>query len=226
MSGIDLVNIVWLPLMLGLFGFIEPCSIGSSLLFVKYLEGKEASLKIVQVSTFTIARALFIGTLGLFAVWIGTAFLEFQKGVWIVFGAIYLLIGVIYLTGKSRILAVSLGPSLSRLSSRGSSVGLGLLFAFNIPACAGPLIFALLGTAAASGAVGGAIFNGFISLGIFGLALSLPLVVAVLFPPARHGLDWLAGLSRRLPFWTGLVLIALGLWSIGFGLFVSPGGPL
>jgi cytochrome c-type biogenesis protein len=33
-------------------------------------------------------------------------------------------------------------------------------------------------------------------------------------------------LSRRLPFWTGLVLIALGLWSIGFGLFVSPGGPL
>ncbi len=226
MSGIDLVNIVGLPLMLGLFGFIEPCSIGSSLLFVKYLEGKEASLKIVQVSTFTITRALFIGTLGLFAVWVGTAFLEFQKGVWIVFGAIYLLIGVIYLTGKSRILAVSLGPSLSRLSSRGSSVGLGLLFAFNIPACAAPLIFALLGTAAASGAAGGAILNGFISLGIFGLALSLPLVAAVLFPPARRGLDWLAGLSRRLPFWTGLVLMALGLWSIGFGLFVSPGGPL
>ena len=226
MSGIDLVSIVGLPLMLGLFGFIEPCSIGSSLLFVKYLEGKEASLKIVQVSTFTIARALFIGTLGLFAVWIGTAFLEFQKGVWIVFGAIYLLIGVIYLTGKSGILAVSLGPGLSRLSSRGSSVGLGLLFAFNIPACAAPLIFALLGTAAASGAAGGAIFNGFISLGIFGLALSLPLVAAVLFPPARRGLDWLAALSRRLPFWTGLVLIALGLWSIGFGLFVSPGGPL
>ncbi len=226
MSGIDLVNMVWLPLMLGLIGFIEPCSIGSSLLFVKYLEGKEVSLKIVQVSTFTIARALFIGTLGLFAVWLGTAFLGFQKGVWIVFGAIYLLIGVIYLTGKSRILAVSLGPSLSRLSSIGSSVGLGLLFAFNIPACAGPLIFALLGTAAASGAAGGAISNGFISLGIFGLALSLPLVVAVLFSPARHGLDWLAGLSRRLPFWTGLVLIVLGLWSIGFGLFVSQGRPL
>ncbi len=226
MSGIDLVNIVGLPLMLGLIGFIEPCSIGLSLLFIKYLEGKDATVKIVQVSTFTIVRALFIGTLGLLAVWIGTAFLEFQKGVWIVFGAIYLLIGVIYLTGKSGILAVSLGPGLSRLSSRGSSVGLGLLFAFNIPACAGPLIFALLGTAAASGAAGGAIFNGFISLGIFGLALSLPLVAAVLFPPARHGLDWLAGLSRRLPFWTGLVLIALGLWSIGFGLFVSPGGPL
>lgn len=100
MSGIDLVNIVGLPLMLGLIGFIEPCSIGLSLLFIKYLEGKDATVKIVQVITFTLVRALFIGTLGLLAVWIGTAFLEFQKGVWIVFGAIYLLIGVMYLTGK------------------------------------------------------------------------------------------------------------------------------
>jgi cytochrome c-type biogenesis protein len=50
--------------------------------------------------------------------------------------------------------------------------------------------------------------------------LSLPLVLAVLFEPARRGLDWMAGLSTRLPLWTGLVLIALGLWSIGFGLFV------
>jgi cytochrome c-type biogenesis protein len=41
----------------------------------------------------------------------------------------------------------------------------------------------------------------------------------VLFEPARRALDWLAGLSGRMPFWTGVVLIALGLWSIGFGLF-------
>jgi len=100
------------------------------------------------------------------------------------------------------------------------------LFAFNIPVCAAPLIFALLGTAAASGASGGAIINGFISLSIFGFALSLPLVVAVLFTPARRGLDWLAGLSSRIPFWAGIVLIALGLWSIGFGLFISQGKPL
>jgi cytochrome c-type biogenesis protein len=57
------------------------------------------------------------------------------------------------------------------------------------------------------------------------VALSLPLVVAVLIAPARQALDWIAGLSQRMPLWTGFVLIVLGLWSIGFGLFVSPAKP-
>ena len=56
---------------------------------------------------------------------------------------------------------------------------------------------------------------------MFGFAISLPLVRAVLFAPARAALDWLAGLSGRMPFWTGVVLVALGLWSIGFGLFAT-----
>jgi cytochrome c-type biogenesis protein len=50
----------------------------------------------------------------------------------------------------------------------------------------------------------------------------LPLAVAVLIPAARRALDWLAGLSGRIPRWTGIVLIALGLWSVWFGLFVTP----
>jgi len=222
MTGLDVINIVWLPLGLGLFGFIEPCSIGASLLFIKYLEGKNTHHKIFQVSVFTLVRALFMGVLGLLAIWLGTVFFGLQQGFWIVFGTIYVAFGVMYLTGKSGALLVSLGPSLSRLSGLTGSASLGILFAFNIPACAAPLIFALLGTAAAGGAGGGDLANGFVSLAIFGAALSLPLVVAVLFPPARRVLDWLAGLSVRLPFWAGLVLIALGLWSIGFGIWVSP----
>jgi len=51
----------------------------------------------------------------------------------------------------------------------------------------------------------------------------LPLVAAVLFEPPRRALDWLADLSRRLPFWTGLLLIALGLWSIGFAVLAKTG---
>lgn len=222
MTGFDVFNIVWLPLGLGLFGFIEPCSIGASLLFIKYLEGKDRRHKFFQVSVFTLVRAGFMGAMGLLAFWLGTAFFGVQKGFWIVFGMIYLVFGIMYLTGKSGALRVSLGPSPHRTSGFTGSVGLGILFAFSIPACAAPLIFALLGTAAASGAGGGELINGFFSLAIFGTALSLPLVVAVLFAPARRALDWVAGLSARLPFWAGLVLIALGLWSIGFGLWVSP----
>ncbi|WP_435099656.1 hypothetical protein [Arhodomonas sp. AD133] len=64
-------------------------------------------------------------------------------------------------------------------------------------------------------------WEGFVSLGLFGLALSLPLVAAVMWAPMRRVLDRLAGLSARAPFWAGVVLIALGLWSIGFGLFTD-----
>jgi len=113
---------------------------------------------------------------------------------------------------------VSLGPGIARLSDVQGSAALGVLFGLNIPACAGPLLVALLGAAAAGGASGETLAGGFVSLALFGLAMSLPLVLAVLFEPARRALDWLAGLSRRLPFWTGLLLVVLGAWSIRLGL--------
>jgi cytochrome c-type biogenesis protein len=208
-----------IPLGLGLLGFVEPCSIGSSLIFVKYMEGKGPGPKIAEVSLFMATRALIIGLLGMLAAVFGIAFLGFQKAMWIAFGAVYVVIGLLYLFRRISPLMISFGPSLARLSGLRGSAGLGLLFGLYIPACAAPLIFALLGSAAAGGAAGGGLAGGFASLALFGIALSLPLVAAVLFAPARRGLDWLAGLSVRLPFWTGVVLIALGLWAIGFALF-------
>ena len=90
MNTVDIINMFLLPLGLGLFGFIEPCSIGASLLFAEYLEGKETSHKLMQVSVFALVRALLMGALGLAAFWIGMSFLGFQRGVWIVFGIIYI----------------------------------------------------------------------------------------------------------------------------------------
>lgn len=107
-----------------------------------------------------------------------------------------------YLTGHVRWLMHTVGPRLSRLGDVRSSVALGLLFGLNIPSCAAPLLVALL-AATATGATPGGVAGGFISLSIFGLALSLPLVAAVLFGPARRALDWIAGLSGRIPRWTG-----------------------
>lgn len=221
MTEFDLVDLVVLPIGLGLFGFVEPCSIGSTLVFIKYLEGKSAAEKLVQVALFTATRALFIGFLGVLAVLVGAAFIGLQKAAWILLGAIYIAIGILYVSGRAEALMLSLGPSLSRISGSRGSVSLGLLFGLNIPACAAPLIFALLGMAAAGGVAGNTLAAGFISLGLFGFALSLPLVLAVLFEPARRLLDRLAALSKRLPLWTGVLLVGLGLWSIGFGLFAE-----
>ncbi|WP_339635814.1 cytochrome c biogenesis protein CcdA [uncultured Sneathiella sp.] len=213
------MGLVAIPAGLGLIGFIEPCSIGSSLVFIKYLEGKSRTAKLVETLLFALTRALFIGLLGVLAVLIGTVFLDLQRSAWLLLGASYVLLGLLLATGRAGGLMVSLGPSLRQLSNRGGSVGLGLLFGLNIPACAAPLLFALLAGAAASGSTNA--LSGFIALGVFGFALSLPLVVTVLVPGAKSLLDRLAALSGRFPVFAGLFLIGLGAWSIWFGLFAT-----
>ncbi len=103
--------------------------------------------------------------------------------------------------------------------SLSGSAGLGVLFGLNIPACAAPLLAALLAAAAATGASGATVTAGFTSLAVFGFALSAPLVAAVFSARARRLLDWLAHQAARFPKWTGAILIALGTWSIVFGLY-------
>src|SRR5262249_26430654 len=117
MAPIDPIAIVVLPLGLGLLGFIEPCSIGSTLIFIKSLEGRDPTTKFAQVGLFALTRATIIGLMGMAAVLIGTAFVGLQQAMWILLGAIYLLIGVIYATGRADRLAVRLGPSLAGLSN-------------------------------------------------------------------------------------------------------------
>jgi cytochrome c-type biogenesis protein len=217
-DGATLASLVLLPVGLGLLGFVEPCSIGSTLLVIKHLEGRGAASKLAEVGIFAATRAVFIGLLGVLAVVLGSAFEGFQRAAWVGLGAVYVLIGFLCLTGRAGALMISLGPGFARLSDARGSAALGLLLGLNVPPCAGPLLLALLGTAAAGGASGATLANGFVSLALFGLAMSLPLVVPVLFKPARRALDWLAGLSRRLPVWTGLLLVILGAWSIKIGL--------
>ncbi len=222
MTGAEFVTGFFLPIGLGLLAFIEPCAIGSTLLFIKLTEGKATSVKLMQAVGFTLTRGLFIGLLGASAAWIGDTFFALQKTGWLVFGGIYFTIGVMYVTGHIGWLMQSVGPRLTRLGNARSSAALGLLFGLNIPACAAPLLLALL-AATASGVTPGGVAGGFISLSLYGIALSVPLVVAVLVPPARRAVDWLAGLSNRVPRWTGLAMMGLGVWTIWFGWSVKLG---
>ncbi len=220
MSGAEAAAAFLLPVGLGLFGFVEPCSIGSTLLFIKLMEGKPAAVKVGQVAVFALTRAGFIGLMGAAAAVVGAAFLALQKAGWLVLGIAYLAIGILYLAGRIGPLMRTIGPRLARVGELRSSAALGLVFGLNIPACAAPLLLALL-AAAAAGATPGGIAGGFVTLALFGFALSLPLIVAVLFERAQSALDWLASLTGRVPRWTGLLMVALGLWSVWFGLFVE-----
>lgn len=211
----DLVNLVVLPLGLGLLGFVEPCSIGSSILFLQYVEGRAASARTAQAITFALTRAVVIGSLGALAGFVGTAFLAFQKAGWVLLGALYVVLGAIYIAGKADRLMRQLGPSIGRtFNDRAGPIGLGVLFGFNIPACAAPLLLAVIGAAAGSAQIG----RGFMALAIFGLALSLPIVLAVVWRPAQRYIERAASLSAQAPLWIGLLLLAVGVWSVYLGL--------
>src|SRR3989304_5250660 len=102
------------PFALGLLGFIEPCSIGSSLLFLKYIEGREAVEQVAQIVLFTLTRATFMGGLGAMAALIGATIFGIQKAGWLFLGAVYVAIGVMYATGKSASFKRRMGPRLDR----------------------------------------------------------------------------------------------------------------
>lgn len=210
------VSLVALPVGLGLLGFIEPCTIGSSLLFLGYLEGRTASQKVAQTLAFTLARSALMGLLGLAAVAVGAAFVTYQKGAWVVMGTLYIGLGLAYLTGRADRLKRSLGPGLARLSGTRGAVALGLVFAFNIPACAGPLLVALLGAAAVGSPENYG--RGFVMLSLFGLALSLPIAVAALSERGRRLFDAVARYSGHAPKIIGAIFVLLGAWSIRFAL--------
>lgn len=203
-----------LALGLGLLGFIEPCTVGSHLLFVKYLEDKAGRTKLAQTAVFAATRALFIGALGAAAALLGTVFFNLQTGFWLLLGAGYIALGLIYLFGKQGRLVRRIGPSLNRFNQPQGAAVLGVAFGLNIPACAAPLLGALLGASLGMGTVG----SGFLIMALFGLALSAPLLVLVFWGRARRWLDALAALSQKLPFWTGVLFIGLGVWSISWAL--------
>ena len=222
MTGPDLFDLLILPLGLGLLGFVEPCSIGSSLLFIKMVEGRPVATKIMQAVVFTLTRAVFIGLLGVAAALVGTAFIGFQRAGWVILGALYVALGLAYLTGNAGRLMRALGPGLGRLSAVQGAAALAVLFGLNIPACAVPLLAAVLGSAAVGGEA--QVARGFVTLALFGLALSLPVAGPLLWEPTRRALDRLAALSSRVPVAIGVLLAALGAWSIYFGLFVPGWG--
>lgn len=215
----DLAYQLLLALGLGLLGFIEPCSVGGHLLFLKVVEGREQAFKLRQTAVFAATRAVFMGALGALAALVGQAFFTLQRGGWLLLGSLYAGLGVLYLAGKASLLMRQIGPSLARLADARGSAGLGVLFGLNVPACAAPLLLVILGAVAVeSGARAEPIVTGFVTLAVFGLALSAPLALLIVWPRAANQIDRLFGMAAETRMVTGSVFVVLGLWSIYFGL--------
>ena len=214
----DLLQSLLLAIGLGLLGFVEPCSVGSHLIFLKFLDRLPKRQRWLQTLIFTVVRAVFMSLLGVLAALIGARFLGVQHGLWVVLGSVYVVLGGVYLAGGAPWIIWQMNRLLPQVSPTAGGVGLGAVFGLNVPACAAPLLAVLLGDAAAQAATGSGVAYGALTLFVFGLAISSPLLLAVFTRSGRRLLTAIARLAGRMPRWTGAVLIALGLWSITLAL--------
>ncbi len=191
---------------LGLLGFIEPCSIGANGIFLAYLREKDRTTRLIETAKFTLSRSVILGLFGIGAALVGGFIFSAQKGFWLILGLLYLTLGIaVILNARFRWgLFGRLSPG--RLLPKGGyqSLGLGFLFGLNLPACAYPLLLALLGGSAASGALWG-----FVALFVFGLALSVPLMVLSFSERAAKLFGHLTRMSGATPYVIGILLLAV-----------------
>ena len=87
---------ILLPIGLGLLGFIEPRTIGGHLLFLGTQEARSRSEKIKAALIFVAARTVVVGLIGALIAFLGQSLISVQTGFWLVFGIIYLTIGLLY----------------------------------------------------------------------------------------------------------------------------------
>jgi cytochrome c-type biogenesis protein len=126
---------------LGLLGFVEPCSVGANGIFLSYLREKDRATRLRETAKFTLSRSVVLGVFGIGVAVMGSLVFSAQKGLWLFLGLLYLALGA------AVILDACFGLGLFErlrfdwlLPKHGDrSLGLGVLFGLNLPACAYPL---------------------------------------------------------------------------------------
>ena len=167
---------------------------------------------------FLLARLVVMAGFGGLIVVLGQRLIGVQTGAWLVFGGIYLGLGFAIFAGWDKIMRHRIGFAPERWKVATNPLLQGLAFGLNIPACAAPILFGLIGTATISGSA----TTGFLMMGIFALALSLPLLPLSIVPHLAQPLDRLADWLRPRRWVLGVIFVGLGTWSVWFGLYVDP----
>lgn len=212
------VSIVLLPIGLGLLGFVEPCTIGGHLLFLRTLQGASRPKRLSAFALFVGVRILVMGGIGAAAAAVGARLVSAQTTLWLVFGIVYLLIGVAYLSGNAGRVQRALNFAPGAALGSANPALLGIALGLNIPACAAPILFGLFGVAASVGSA----TTGFAMMALFGAALSMPLLLVAIWPRFNEFTRRMMQGGRRVRIVLGGLFVLLGLWSIWFGLFVDP----
>ncbi len=205
-----MTSTVLLPIGLGLLGFLEPCSLGANILFLNLLATATVGNRVREALVFTGTRTLFLGLLGAIGAMAAQPLARAQAGYSLILGGFYIALGVASLAAIWKwTLPASIDPGQLLVRWAGRAAPLGVLFGLTAPACAAPLFLALVGQASPGGAA-----RGFITLALFGLALSAPLVTIAASARAEAFLRRTQAWAGRVPAVAAIVLIGLGILSI------------
>ena len=203
----ELYQMTLIPIAFGLIGFFEPCSVGANIIFLGYLQARKAG-KIFEAIKFTITRALFLGLIGLVVGVVGQPMRTGTYSYSLLLGLAYVFLGILGLWWSYRGTGLA-SLDLGRYLPREGAFPLGVIFGLTAPACSLPLFLALLGLGALEGA-----WVGFVSLFLFGLALSAPLVLIARSKKAEEILRSLGGKAAKVPYIAELVLMSAGVITI------------
>jgi len=201
-----LYTLVVIPILFGLVGFFEPCSLGINLIFLNRVQSMKRKKRIGESVIFTLVRAFILALVGLTAAFIGSRFITIQASLFIVLGMAYILLGIIAIINMYRPIFKT-DINLAKYFKHRGAFSLGAIFGLVIPACAIALVLALVGRAV----LAGNIFEGFISLFVFGIALSSPLIIISYYEKSNKIIQNLSIKAKKVPWMTGAILILVGI---------------
>lgn len=172
------------PIGLGIVGAFTPCALGINAVFLTYLAGKGWAARLAQAGLITGMRAVFLTALGLLFGLFGQSVASFVRGYQQVIALAIVAIGVVFVASAFVDIPMPRFRFVRLKSGTGGALALGAVFGLDIPACTSPLVIGLL----AQTVLAGNWASGAISLFLFGIGMSLPLVAVSLFDGVNRGL--------------------------------------
>jgi len=85
----EIFQILIFPLLLGLLGFFEPCSLGINSIFLRYIHKLELSKRLGETLIFTLVRGFILSLVGLSVAFVGKKVFTFQSSYFIILGVFF-----------------------------------------------------------------------------------------------------------------------------------------
>ena len=79
----DFYNIIFIPIVFGLIGFFEPCSLGINIVFMHRTGSYKRGKRLKEALLFTLVRGFVLAIMGLSAAFIGSKFIKVQSSIFV-----------------------------------------------------------------------------------------------------------------------------------------------